>query len=56
MANKIDEELTTISLKKGTRERLESFGKKAETYDELINRILNEKEGADDDPNKNKSE
>lgn len=32
--------ITTIQLTKRTRSRLQNFGKKGETYDELINRIL----------------
>ena len=33
-------DITTIQIKKQTRKKLENFGKKGETYDELINRIL----------------
>jgi len=40
-----DEDLTTISLKKGTRDRLKKYGAKGESWDELVNRILDEKEG-----------
>jgi hypothetical protein len=35
---------TTISLKKKTRDRLYKFGMKGETWDALVNRILNELE------------
>lgn len=33
---------TSIPLKKETRERLRRYGKKGETWDELVNRILQE--------------
>jgi hypothetical protein len=33
-------ELTTIPLQKNTREKLKTFGTKGETYDKIINRIL----------------
>jgi hypothetical protein len=39
-----DEDLTTISLKKKTRNRLKKEGGKGESWDELINRILDERE------------
>jgi predicted CopG family antitoxin len=39
-----DEDLTTIQLKKKTRERLKKEGDKGESYDDVINRILDEKE------------
>ena len=32
--------ITTIRVSKKTRERLARFGRKGETYDNLINRIL----------------
>lgn len=31
---------TTIPLEKETRERLRSFGKKGETYDEVLRRLM----------------
>jgi hypothetical protein len=34
------EELTTIKIRKETRDVLKSVGKKGETYDEIINRLL----------------
>lgn len=34
--------ITTIKLESDTRDRLVLYGKKAETYDILINRILDE--------------
>jgi len=33
-------EMTTISIRKTTRERLKEVGKKGETYDEIINRLI----------------
>ena len=33
-------EITTIKLTTKTRDRLLSFGKKGQTYDELLNQIL----------------
>ncbi len=33
-------ELTTIKIRKETRDVLKSVGKKGETYDEIINRLL----------------
>lgn len=33
-------EITTIPLTKATRDRLRSLGKKGETYDELLNRLM----------------
>ncbi len=32
--------ITTIQLKKKTRERLIEIGKKKETYDDIINRLI----------------
>lgn len=37
-----DEEKTTITISKSVKEKLASFGKKDETYDELLSRILDE--------------
>ena len=37
-----DKELTTITLTKNTRTRLKGYGNKGETWDELVNRILDE--------------
>jgi hypothetical protein len=34
------EELTTIQLTKATRERLKAIGKKGETYEEIVLRLL----------------
>jgi hypothetical protein len=34
------EKLTTIKVKAETRDTLKSVGKKGETYDEIINRLL----------------
>ena len=34
------EELTSIKIKKETRDVLKSVGKKGETYDDIINRLL----------------
>ncbi|MDX1611672.1 MAG: hypothetical protein R3185_04835 [Candidatus Thermoplasmatota archaeon] len=33
---------TTISLQPATRDRLKSLGRKGETYDELINRLIDQ--------------
>lgn len=33
-------EITTIPLTKMTRDRLRTLGKKGETYDELLNRLM----------------
>lgn len=35
-----EQKSTTIRLTFGTRDRLKALGKKGETFDELINRIL----------------
>ena len=35
---------STILLEKSTRKRLSSFGRHAETYDDIINRVLDEVE------------
>jgi len=35
-------EVTTIPIHRTTRDRLKIFGHKGETYDEIINRILQE--------------
>ena len=32
--------ITTIPLEKETRERLRSFGKKGETYDQILRRLM----------------
>ena len=37
-------ERTTVSLAAPTRDRLRSQGRKGETYDDLVNRLLNELE------------
>lgn len=36
----INKELTTIPITKGTRDRLKAIGRKGETYDALILRII----------------
>lgn len=36
-------ELTTIPLQKPTRDRLRAAGRKGESYDRLINRLLDER-------------
>lgn len=33
-------DLTTIPLTKSTRDRLRALGRKGETYDELLNRLM----------------
>jgi hypothetical protein len=35
-----DDEVTTIPLKKSTRELLKDIGKKSETYDDVILRLI----------------
>lgn len=35
-----EDDITTIQLTKGTRERLLGIGNKSETYDEVINRLI----------------
>jgi len=35
-----EEKLTTIKIKQQTRDALKSVGKKGETYDDIINRLL----------------
>ena len=39
-----DEKLTTIKLKTSTRARLADFGKKSETFDQIVMRLLQEVE------------
>lgn len=39
-------EITTIPLTKATRDRLRKAGKKGESYDALLNRMLDQIEGA----------
>lgn len=36
--------ITTIQLEEKTRDRLKEFGKKGESYDELLNKILDDYE------------
>jgi len=36
---------TTIPLKKTTRDRIKDFGKKGESWDDLVNRIMDKVEG-----------
>ncbi|HUV98202.1 MAG TPA: hypothetical protein VMW14_01715 [Candidatus Paceibacterota bacterium] len=36
----MSEESTTIKIMKATRDALRSIGKKGETYDEIVNRLL----------------
>ncbi len=38
---KTKKQITTIQLNKRTKERLDKICKKTETYDDLINRLLN---------------
>jgi len=37
-----ESDLTTITLTKETRDRLKSYGNKGETWNELVNRVLDE--------------
>jgi hypothetical protein len=41
----ITKQKTTIPLNKGTRDRVRDYGKKGESWDSLMNRIMNELEG-----------
>lgn len=36
----MNEETTTIKIMKATRDALKNIGKKSETYDDIINRLL----------------
>ena len=36
----MEEEITTIQINKNTRKRLRELGKKGETYDKLLNRVI----------------
>lgn len=38
-------DITTIPLTKGTRDRLRSLGRKGESYDTLLNRMMDKMEG-----------
>ena len=38
-------ELTTIPIQKLTRDRLRNVGRKGESWDKLLNRLLDEREG-----------
>lgn len=40
---------TTISLQKETRDRLKALGQKGETYDELVNRLIDHFEEAQEE-------
>jgi hypothetical protein len=37
-----DEELTTISLTKGTRDRLKTYGMKGMSWDKLLNELMDQ--------------
>jgi hypothetical protein len=39
-----DQEWTTIRLHRGTTERLQKTGRKSETYDDIINQLIDERE------------
>ncbi len=43
------DEATQIPCKKGTRQRIRDFGSKGETYDEILNRLLDLGEDLEDD-------
>lgn len=34
------QEITTITIRKETREKLKELGKKGETYDDILNRLI----------------
>ena len=40
MASKGADAITTIQLRKATRDRLVELGRKGETYDDILNRLL----------------
>lgn len=40
-----EREITTIPLTKRTRDRLRGFGRKGESYDALLNRMMDSMEG-----------
>jgi hypothetical protein len=40
MKQTIKEAMTTISIKRSTKERLMEFGRKGETYDDILNRVM----------------
>lgn len=40
-----EEELTTIQLSKETRDELKNLGKKGETYDEIVKKLLKSAKG-----------
>lgn len=40
-----EREITTIPLRKNTRDRLRSLGRKGESYDTLLNRLMDMAEG-----------
>jgi hypothetical protein len=40
MSNRGGDQLTTIPLRKATRDRLKQFGGKGETYDIILNRLM----------------
>jgi hypothetical protein len=41
------EEITTIQIRKTTRDKLKELGKKGETYDDIVNALLSAKERAE---------
>jgi hypothetical protein len=40
MEKNTEKELTTISIKRSTKDRLMEFGKKGDTYDDILNRVM----------------
>jgi hypothetical protein len=42
MASKDADAITTIQLRKATRDRLAQLGRKGETYDAILNRLLDQ--------------
>ena len=40
-----DEEITTIRLKKSVRKRLDKFGEKGDTYENILNKLMDLAEG-----------
>jgi len=42
----MEEEMTTVRLNKATVKRLKQIGRKSETYDQIINRLLDKEEAS----------
>ena len=51
-ATTILEDVTTIQIKRKTRDKLDKYGTRHESYDDIINKILNELESKRKDSKK----